>query len=126
WHGYGFLPGYRPPEQIEWELNHRTRNWYGAPIYWYGGPGYYRGRWNGGGFGPCWTPTPIGTFWNCGEAHIPEKRALISGLPDISSLKCASRKQPPCDIGFTRYQLIKVRKSETSDLRYRVYPISAH
>jgi hypothetical protein len=66
WHGYGFLPGYRPPEQIEWELNHRTRNWYGAPIYWYGGPGYYRGRWNGGGFGPCWTPTPIGPFWNCG------------------------------------------------------------
>jgi len=66
WHGYGFLPGYRPPERIEWELNHRTRNWYGAPIYWYGGPGYYRGRWNGGGFGPCWTPTPIGPMWNCG------------------------------------------------------------
>jgi hypothetical protein len=66
WHGYGFLPGYRPPEQIEWELNHRTRNWYGAPIYWYGYPGFYRGRWNGGGFGPCWTPTPIGPSWNCG------------------------------------------------------------
>jgi hypothetical protein len=66
WHGYGFLPGYRPPEQIEWELNHRTRNWYGAPIYWYGWPGFYRGRWNGGGFGPCWTPTPIGPSWNCG------------------------------------------------------------
>jgi hypothetical protein len=61
WHGYGFLPGYRTPEQIEWE---RARN--RAPAYWYGGPGFYRGRWNGGGFGPCWTPTPIGPIWNCG------------------------------------------------------------
>jgi hypothetical protein len=61
WHGYGFLPGYRAPEQIERE-NTRAR----GPVYWYGGPGFYRGRWNGGGFGPCWTPTPIGPHWNCG------------------------------------------------------------
>jgi hypothetical protein len=66
WHGYGFLPGYRSPEQIEWDRMHRPTNWYGAPAYWYGGPGFYRGRWNGGGFGPCWTPTPIGPHWNCG------------------------------------------------------------
>src|SRR5215467_5580295 len=61
WHGYGFLPGYRPPEVIEWEAARARR-----PTYWYGGPGFYRGRWNGGGFGPCWTPTPIGPHWNCG------------------------------------------------------------
>jgi hypothetical protein len=62
WHGYGFLPGYRSPERIEWErAQHR------GPIYWYGWPGYYRGRWNGGGFGPCWTQTPIGAVWNCGR-----------------------------------------------------------
>src|SRR5215471_15069843 len=29
-------------------------------------------------------------------AHIPEKWTLISGLPDISSLKCANRKHPIC------------------------------
>jgi hypothetical protein len=65
WHGYGFLPGYRSPERIEWE---RARN--RDPVYnryWYGGPGFYRGRWNGGGFGPCWTQTPIGNVWNCGR-----------------------------------------------------------
>lgn len=56
WHGYGFLPGYPPA---------RDYRPFG-PRYWYGGPGFYRGRWNGGGFGPCWTPTPIGPFWNCG------------------------------------------------------------
>jgi hypothetical protein len=61
WHGYGFLPGYQPPEVIEWETARGRR-----PTFWYGGPGYYRGRWNGGGFGPCWTPTPIGPHWNCG------------------------------------------------------------
>jgi hypothetical protein len=66
WHGYGFLPGYHSPEQLEWERMHAYRNWYGAPVYWYGGPGFYHGRWNGGGFGPCWTPTPIGPHWNCG------------------------------------------------------------
>jgi hypothetical protein len=57
--GYGFLPGYEPPEVVEWRRNHR-------PGYWYGGPRFYRGRWNGGGFGPCWTQTPIGPHWNCG------------------------------------------------------------
>jgi hypothetical protein len=66
WHGYGFLPGYRSPEVIEWERIHRPTNWYGAPVYWYGGPGFYHGRWNGGGFGPCWIPTPIGLHWDCG------------------------------------------------------------
>jgi hypothetical protein len=38
-----------------------------AGYFWYGGPGFYRGRWNGGGFGPCWTQTPIGNVWNCGR-----------------------------------------------------------
>lgn len=38
WHGYGFLPGYRSPERIEWE---RAQN--RGPVYWYGGPGFYRG-----------------------------------------------------------------------------------
>jgi hypothetical protein len=65
WHGYGFLPGYRSPERIEWE-NWRARRRDPFANYWYGGPGYYRGRWNGGGFGPCWTKTPIGPIWNCG------------------------------------------------------------
>ena len=61
WHDYGFLPGYEPPEVIEWQRTRARR-----PTFWYGGPGFYRGRWNGGGFGPCWTPTPIGPHWNCG------------------------------------------------------------
>jgi hypothetical protein len=29
WHGYGFLPGYRSPERIEWE---RAQN--RGPTYW--------------------------------------------------------------------------------------------
>jgi hypothetical protein len=62
WHGYGFLPGYRSPERIAWERA-RSR----GPVYWYGRPGFYRGRWNGVGFGPCWTQTPIGPMWNCGR-----------------------------------------------------------
>jgi hypothetical protein len=66
WHGYGFLPGYRPPEVIERERE--KRYWRSGPYYyWYGWPGYYRGRWNGGSFGPCWTRTPIGPMWNCGK-----------------------------------------------------------
>jgi hypothetical protein len=60
--GYGFLPGYEPPEVVEWHSARVRRR----PAFWYGGPGFYRGRWNGGGFGPCWTPTPIGPHWNCG------------------------------------------------------------
>jgi hypothetical protein len=69
WHGYGFLPGYRPPELIEREnLPAPTGHYfYGYPGYnFYGGPQFYRGRWNGGGFGECWTQTPIGPHWNCG------------------------------------------------------------
>src|SRR5262249_35597006 len=53
--GYGFLPGYEPPEVVE-----RRRAFTRRPTFWWGGPGFYRGRWNGGGFGPCWTATPIG------------------------------------------------------------------
>jgi hypothetical protein len=60
-HDYGFLPGYEPPEVVEWRRRLERR-----PAYWYGGPGFYHGRWNGGGFGPCWTQTPIGNHWNCG------------------------------------------------------------
>jgi hypothetical protein len=74
WRGYGFLPGYRPPERLAWEERMRARArepvygyWYGSSWYWYGGPRFYRGRWNGGGFGPCWTQTPIGPIWNCGR-----------------------------------------------------------
>jgi hypothetical protein len=62
WHGYGFLPGYRPPEQIERERARQLDQ-----QYWYGSPRFYHGRWNGGGFGPCWTQTPIGNMWNCGK-----------------------------------------------------------
>jgi hypothetical protein len=62
WHGYGFLPGYRSPERIESDEAHNPRH-----VYWYGGPGFYHGRWNGGGFGPCWTQTPAGNVWNCGR-----------------------------------------------------------
>jgi hypothetical protein len=64
--GYGFLPGYRPPEQIQWE--DEVAAWRrGPPGYWYGYPRFYRNQWNGGGFGPCWTQTPIGNVWNCGR-----------------------------------------------------------
>ena len=77
WQGYGFLPGYHQPAN-------NTRPVFGAkgaarglpdytPSYWYHGdrhyfgrPGFYRGRYNGGSIGPCWTQTPIGPIWNCG------------------------------------------------------------
>jgi len=62
---FGFLPGYRPPEVVE--RQDRLIYWRRNPTYWYGWPGFYRGRWNGGGFGPCWTQTPIGNVWNCGR-----------------------------------------------------------
>jgi len=62
WHGYGFLPGYRTPERIDLD-NARAR----GPQIWYGGPRWYHGQWNHGGFGPCWTETPIGEIWNCGK-----------------------------------------------------------
>ncbi len=66
WQGYGFLPGYRPPEVIERER--AQRYWESGP-HWYGPawPGFYHGRWNGGGFGPCYTYTPIGYMWTCGR-----------------------------------------------------------
>jgi hypothetical protein len=66
WHGYGFLPGYRTPEQIQAA---RDRHYWESGPHYYGPawPGFYRGRWNGGGFGPCYTQTPIGPMWNCGH-----------------------------------------------------------
>jgi hypothetical protein len=65
WRGYGFLPGYVPPEIAAREREARDFNrgrFYAIP--W---PRFYRGRWNGGGFGPCYTYTPIGPIWNCGK-----------------------------------------------------------
>jgi hypothetical protein len=62
---YGFLPGYRPPEVVDRQERFLYSLRY--PTYWYGWPRFYRGRWNGGGFGPCWTQTPIGNVWNCGR-----------------------------------------------------------
>ena len=67
WQRYGFLPGYRPPYVVERD---RARHYYEAHGPRYYGPAwprYYRGRWNGGGFGPCYTQTPIGYYWNCGK-----------------------------------------------------------
>ena len=77
WHGYGFLPGYHQPpnnsvpiyrskESIRGAPDFAPSYWYGGGWYYYGEPGYFRGRWNGGSFGPCWTSTPIGLMWNCG------------------------------------------------------------
>jgi hypothetical protein len=53
-----------------------TAPWYIDPVpryfgydgtwHYFGRPGFYRGRYNGGTFGPCWTRTPIGPMWNCG------------------------------------------------------------
>jgi hypothetical protein len=67
WHGYGFLPGYRPPEVIERERAEQYYRTHGPQYYGPAWPGFYRGRWNGGGFGPCYTQTPIGPIWNCGR-----------------------------------------------------------
>jgi hypothetical protein len=77
WHGYGFLPGYRPSLAESQGIpvlgpdprpKHEIRYYdiYGNVRYGYGQPGFYRGRWNGGSIGPCWTQTPIGPMWNCG------------------------------------------------------------
>ena len=76
WHGYGFLPGYHQPPNNNVPVFGPKGALGGepdAPMYWYNGgwyyfgrPGFYRGRYNGGSFGPCWTPTPIGPMWNCG------------------------------------------------------------
>ena len=63
--GYGFLPGYESPYTTPSRFGRSP--WIRDSTYpWYGYPGYYRGRWNGGGFGPCYTKTPIGPIWNCG------------------------------------------------------------
>ena len=87
WHGYGFLPGYQqPPSNSQPIYTRRSgvpriarrdgRPWYIDPVpryfgidgswHYFGRPGFYRGRYNGGSFGPCWTRTPIGAVWNCG------------------------------------------------------------
>jgi hypothetical protein len=69
--GYGFLPGYDPPEKADLygdKYAPYPRYWSRGDFrYGYGGPGFYRGQWNGGGFGPCWTRTPAGPVWNCGQ-----------------------------------------------------------
>jgi len=39
---------------------------YDGDWHYFGWPGFYRGHYNGGTFGPCWTQTPIGPVWNCG------------------------------------------------------------
>jgi hypothetical protein len=79
WHGYGFLPGYhQPPALTDWRAQNdisayraqtdwRYYGWNGEPHYGFGYPGYYRGRYNGGSFGPCWTSTPIGMMPTCGQ-----------------------------------------------------------
>jgi hypothetical protein len=79
WHGYGFLPGYhQPPALTDWRAQNeisayqasrewRYYGWNGEPHYGFGHPGYYRGRYNGGSFGPCWTSTPIGMMPTCGQ-----------------------------------------------------------
>lgn len=76
WRGYGFLPGYTPPPRQGREIaeipgreySYHGPYWYGDHVwYGYGPPRFYRGRWNGGSFGPCWTSTPIGFVWNCGK-----------------------------------------------------------
>ena len=78
WHGYGYLPGYRPSLA---EINglpvlgpdprpkreYRYFDWYGRAQYGWGRPGFYRGTYNGGSFGPCWTYTPIGMMPTCGQ-----------------------------------------------------------
>jgi hypothetical protein len=87
WHGYGFLPGYRQPLSNSQPLfaqkdatrrlaSRQRRPWYIDPVpryigydgewHYFGQPGFYRGQYNGGTFGPCWTRTPIGPAWNCG------------------------------------------------------------
>lgn len=78
WRGYGFLPGYhQPPAIADWRPRsafriqrdeYVPRYWhYGQITYGWGYPGYYRGRYNGGSFGPCWAYTPIGMMPTCGQ-----------------------------------------------------------
>jgi hypothetical protein len=77
-HNYGFLPGYRQPPNntvpvfgargAARGLPDRTPYYYryNGDRYYFGRPGFFRGRYNGGSVGPCWTQTPIGPIWNCG------------------------------------------------------------
>ncbi len=74
WHGYGFLPGYHQPSNPHIPVYGANRSgpdftpmyWYMGDWHYFGRPGFYRGRYNGGSFGPCWSWTPIGPAWNCG------------------------------------------------------------
>jgi hypothetical protein len=71
---YGFLPGYHQPPSNATPVYGVNRSapaytpgyWYDGTHYYFGRPGFYRGQYNGGSFGPCWTVTPIGRVWNCG------------------------------------------------------------
>ena len=79
WHGYGFLPGYHQPPNnavpvygpkgaVTGEPDYSPQYFgYDGEWHYFGRPGFYRGRYNGGSFGPCWTQTPIGPMWNCGQ-----------------------------------------------------------
>ena len=89
WKGYGFLPGYHQPlnnaaplfkqdAAVLRNARRPKRPWYidRTPVYYrwsdgekyyFGQPGFYRGRYNGGSMGPCYTQTPIGPVWNCGN-----------------------------------------------------------
>ena len=76
WRGYGFLPGYRQPDvdfgvprpgPQRLRTEQRYYSYTGQVQYGWGYPGFYRGRWNGGSFGPCWTSTPIGMMPTCGQ-----------------------------------------------------------
>jgi len=76
WHGYGFLPGYHQPPNNSLPVygekgaihtpDFAPSYWYNGGWYYFGRPGFFRGRYNGGSYGPCWTWTPIGPMWNCG------------------------------------------------------------
>ena len=65
WRGYGFLPGYVPPEVAARQREEEYRE--SHPFYGPAWPRFYHGRWNGGGFGPCYVSTPIGYMWTCGQ-----------------------------------------------------------
>jgi hypothetical protein len=64
---YGFLPGYEPPEVAKARREREYRETHPYTFYGPAWPRFYHGRWNGGGFGPCYTQTPIGAMWNCGN-----------------------------------------------------------
>jgi len=70
WRGYGFLPGYPRTERERQRdralTDRRYIDRWGRVSYGFGGPGFYRGEYNGGSFGPCWTSTPIGMMRNGG------------------------------------------------------------